>query len=105
MKAPDFDGLLAEYCRTSVPALPSSFSANVLREIRLRGAEIKKESGWVASMFSCLSPGMVAASLSVALVVGVFAPGLARGSDASMAANGLGLNAFSTSKMPSGLLR
>jgi hypothetical protein len=105
MKRPHFDELLAECRLAGIPALPGSFSANVLREIRLRGAATRQDSGWLSLLLACLRPGMVAASLSIALVVGVLVPGLTRGTDSSMAADGLGLNVFSTSHMPSGLLK
>jgi len=105
MKKPHFDELLAECQGAGIPALPGSFSANVLREIRLRRTGAKNESGWFSLLLACLRPGMVAASLSIALVVGVLVPGLTRGTDSSMAADGLGLNVFSTSHMPSGLLK
>ena len=105
MNMPDFEDLLAEYRRTAIPALPSSFSSNVLREIRLRIPEPK--SDWLSMLFACLRPSMVAASLSVALVVGILAPGLARANDSSPAAAGLGLSVFSSSasNFPSSLHR
>ena len=105
MKRHNFDELLADYRGAGIPALPGSFSAGVLREIRLRRAEAKEESGWFSPLLACLRPGMVAASLGIALVVGVLVPGLTRESDNSMAADGLGLHVFSTSNMPSGLLK
>ncbi|MEI8312813.1 MAG: hypothetical protein WCH98_18850 [Verrucomicrobiota bacterium] len=105
MKTPDFDELLAGYRQVAIPELPGSFSADVLREIRLRGAG--RESGWFSSLFACLRPGMIAASLSLALAVGAIVPGLARGNGTSMAAAGLGLNVFSSSasNMPSGFFK
>ena len=105
MNKPDLDQLFAEYRRVDNPPLPGSFASHVLREIRLRRAEA--ETGWVSSLFACLRPGMVAASLSVAISVGVLVPGLVRGIEPSNAADGLGLDVFSTSaaNMPSGLLR
>lgn len=105
MKSQNFDELLADCRLAGVPDLPGSFSAGVLREIRLRSSEATKESGWLSLLLACLRPGMVAASLSIALVVGVLVPGLTRGNDNSAAAHGLGLDVFSTSNMPSGLLR
>lgn len=105
MKKPRFDELFADCRLAGIPELPGSFSADVLREIRMRRAEAKKESGWLALLVACLRPGMVAASLSIALVVGVLVPGLTRGNDRSPAADGLGLDVFSTSNMPSGLIR
>ena len=106
MNKPDFDKLLLEYRRTAIPDLPGSFSSNVLREIRMRRLEASS-SNWFSTLFACLRPGMVAASLSVALVVGVLAPGLARATDNSSAAEGLGLNVFSSSSsnFPSSLHR
>lgn len=105
MKTRDFDELLADYRGAATPVLPGSFSANVLREIRLRGPGAKRESGWISLLSACLRPGMVAASLSIALVVGMVVPGLTREHDHSPAADGLGLDVFSTSNMPSGLLK
>ena len=107
MKMPDFDDLVAEYRRTAIPALPSSFSSHVLREIRLRSAEAKCDAGWLSSLFSCLRPGMVAASLIVALAVGVLAPGFGRANDNSTVVAGLGLHVFSSSSsnFPSSLHR
>jgi len=107
MKTPDFDGLLAEYRQVAVPALPSSFSADVLREIRLRSAETSAESGWFFPLFAFLRPGMIAASLSLALAVGVIVPGFTLRKDNLMAVAGLGLNVFSSSAstMPSGLIQ
>ncbi|MCX6969163.1 MAG: hypothetical protein NTV93_03290 [Verrucomicrobia bacterium] len=105
MKTRHFDELLADYRGAAIPGLPASFSTNVLREIRLRVSEAKKDPGWLALLLSCLRPGMVAASLSIALVVGVLVPELTRGTGNSLAAHGLGLDVFSTSNMPSGLLK
>ncbi|MEI8387280.1 MAG: hypothetical protein WCG76_06740 [Verrucomicrobiota bacterium] len=105
MKRLDFDELLAECRAAGIPALPGSFSTDVLREIRLRSSETKEESGWFSQLFACLRPGMVAASLGLALVVGVLVPGLTRESVDSLAVDGLGLHVFSTSKTPSGLLK
>jgi len=105
MKTPGFDGIIDECRQTTVPALPSSFSANVLREIRQRSAEDKTESGWFSLLFGYLRPGIVAGSLCLALAVGVLAPGLVREDTNAMAADGLGLNVFSTSKMPSDLIK
>jgi hypothetical protein len=105
MKRLDFDELLAECRAAGIPALPGSFSAGVLREIRLRSSRSQEESGWFSQLFACLRPGMVAASLGLALVVGVLVPGLTRESGDSLAADGLGLHVFSTSHMPSGLLK
>jgi len=105
MKRLDFDELLAECRGARVPALSSSFSADVLREIRLRSSETKKESGWFYQLLACLRPSMVAASLGLALVVGVVVPGITGESDNSLAADGLGLHVFSTSAMPSGALK
>lgn len=105
MRKPDFDDLLTAYRQAAIPLLPSSFPSNVLREIRLRSTESKTESGWFSSLFAFLRPGMIAASLSLALAIGLLVPGLARGNDNSMTEIGLGLNVFSTSKMPSGLLK
>jgi hypothetical protein len=104
MKRLDFDELLAECRAAGIPALPGSFSADVLREIRLRSSERKEESGWFSQLLACLRPGMVAAGLGLALVVGVLFPGHTRESD-SRAADGLGLHVFSTSNMPSGVLK
>ena len=103
MKRRNFDELLADCRMAGIPELPGSFSANVLREIRLRST--KQDSGWLSLLSACLRPGMVAASLSIALVVGVLVPGLTRETGSSLAADGLGLNVFSTSHMPSGLLK
>jgi hypothetical protein len=105
MKTRHFDELLADYRGAAIPDLPGSFSANVLREIRLRGSEAKRESGWISLLSACLRPGMVAASLSIALVVGMLVPGVTRQSDNALAADGLGLGVFSTSHMPSRLLK
>lgn len=105
MKKADFDELLADYRLARIPGLPGSFSANVLREIRMRSTARKQDSGWISLLLGCLRPGMVAASLSIALVVGALAPGLTSGNRRSMAADGLGLHVFSTSAMPSGLLK
>ena len=105
MKRPHFDELMADCRLAGIPELPGSFSANVLREIRLRRTAPEQDSGWISQLLTCLRPGMVAASLSIALVVGVLVPGLTHGSDNSMAAAGLGLNVFSASNMPSGLLK
>ena len=105
MKRPHFDELLADYRLAGIPELPGSFSVNVLREIRLRRTAPKQDSGWLSQLLACLRPGMVAASLSIALVVGVLVPGLTRETGSTMAAAGLGLNVFSTSNMPSGLLK
>ena len=105
MKRLDFDELLAECRVAGIPSLPGAFSADVLREIRLRSSERKEESGWFSQLFACLRPGMVAASLGLALVVGVLVPGHIRESGESLAADGLGLHVFSTSNTPSGLLK
>ena len=105
MKRLDFDELLAECRGAGTPALPGSFSADVLREIRLRSSESKAGSGWLSQLLACLRPGMLAASLGLALVVGIVVPGLTRESDNSLAADGLGLHVFSTSAMPSGALK
>ena len=105
MKRHNFDELLAECRVTGISALPGSFSADVLREIRLRRALLNDESGWASQLLSCLRPGMVAVGLVVALFVGALVPGLTRGDDRSLAADRLGLNIFSTSNMPSGLLK
>lgn len=105
MKSSHFDELLADCRLAGIPELPGSFSAGVLREIRLRSAEAGQESGWISLLTACLRPGMVAASLSIALVVGVLVPGLTRGAANSAAVPGLGLDVFSTSNMPSGVLK
>jgi len=105
MKKPLFDELLTECRATGLPALPGSFSANVLREIRLRHSGEKVESGWLSLLLGCLRPGMVAASFAIALAVGVLVPGLTRSNDNSLAADGLGLHVFSTSNTSSGLLK
>ena len=105
MKTPDLDELLAGYRQAAIPELPGSFSADVLREIRLRRAGASSEAGWFSLLAACLRPGMIAASLSIALVVGVLVPGRDHRVVNSMAAAGLGLNVFSTSNMPSDLLR
>lgn len=106
MKQPDFDELLADYRQSDIPALPGSFSSHVLREIRVRSAEAGREPGWFSALLACLRPGMVAASLSVAISVGVLLPGLARANDHALAAAGLGLDIFSPTapNLPSGLL-
>ena len=105
MNKPDFDELLAGYRRITIPELPSSFRSNVLREIRMRRPDASAD--WVSMLFACLRPGMVAASLSVALVVGILAPGLARANDNPPAAEALGLSVFSSSSsnFPSSLHR
>lgn len=105
MEKPDFDDLLTECRQTAIPSLPGSFSSHVLRDIRLRSEEFQTESGWFFSLFVFLRPGMMAAGLSLALAVGVLVPGFDRSNDNSMAVDGLGLNVFSTEKMPSGLLK
>lgn len=105
MKRPPFDELLAECRGAGIPALPGSFSADVLREIRLRRALANDEPGWFSPLLACLRPRMVAAGLGLALVVGALVPGLTRETDSSMVADGLGLHVFSTSAMPSGLLK
>ena len=105
MKRLDFDELLVGCRAAGIPALLGSFSADVLREIRLRRTQSQEEPGWFSMLLACLRPGMVAASLGLALVVGVLVPGLTRESGNSLAADGLGLHVFSTSKMPSGLLK
>ena len=105
MKKPHFDELLADYRLAGPPPLPGAFSADVLREIRQCRAEAKDESGWFSQLLACLRPGMVAASLGLALFVGVLVPGLTRESDNSVVAEGLGLHVFSTSAMPSGTLK
>ena len=105
MKTRPFDELLEDCRGAAIPDLPGSFSANVLREIRLRGSQSKQDPGWFSLLLACLRPGMVAASLSIALVVGVLVPELARENVSSAAAHGLGLDVFSTSNMPSGLLK
>lgn len=105
MRTPGFDELMMKCRQAAIPALPGSFSANVLREIRQRSATDKTESGWFSLLFGFLRPGIVAASLSLALAVGLLVPGLTRNDVNSMAADGLGLNVFSTSKMPSGLIK
>lgn len=106
MQKHDFDELLAEYRQADIPALPGSFSANVLREIRLRSVAPIRDSGWLSAFIACLRPGMAAASLAVAISVGVLLPGIARGNEHSMAVAGLGLNVFSpsASNLPSTLL-
>lgn len=104
MKKPDFDELLAACRQTGPPPLQSNFPSHVLREIRLRSA--RKESGWLSLLSAWLRPGMVAASLAVAISVGALVPGLVRADGHSRAASGLGLDVFSTSapKIPSGIL-
>ncbi len=106
MQKHDFDELLAEYRQADIPALPGSFSANVLREIRLRSGAATRDSGWLSALITCLRPGMAAAGLAIAISVGVLLPGIARGNEHSMAVAGLGLNVFSpsASNLPSTLL-
>lgn len=99
------DDLLAKYRRAAIPALPGSFPSDILREIRLRSTDPSADSGWFSPLFAFLRPGMMAASLSLAFAVGVLVPGFNRANDHSIAVDGLGLNVFSTAKMPSGLLK
>lgn len=105
MKTPDFDELLVGYRQATIPALPGSFSADVLRAIRLRRAGVVREAGWFSVLAACLRPGMMTASLCLALLVGILGPGQIHRSGPAMATAGLGLNVFSTANMPSDLLR
>ncbi len=108
MKNHDFDDLLAELRQSKAPPLPGSFSANVLRDIRLKRASGTPEPSWVSALLLWCRPSVLAAVLTLTVAVGLVLPGIdmARSSDQSMATASLDLNIFSpfASNLPSGLL-
>jgi len=97
-----FDDLLKSYSDSPVPALPGSFTQDVLREIRMRK---RPEESWLSEISALLfRPRLMAASLSLAILIGVLLPTMAGTSKSTLAAKSLGLEIFSDSGMPSGLL-
>lgn len=104
----NFDDLLAELRQNKPPPLPGSFSANVLRDIRLKRAASALEPSWISALLMWCRPSVLAAVLTITVAVGLVLPGIekARADDQSMATAGLDLNIFSpvASNLPSGLL-
>lgn len=102
---PDLDSLLATYREREVPALPGSFTQDVLRDIRQR-LVAPQPSWWQDALAGFLRPSSIVAALSVALVTGAMAPYALRPSDTSLSAKGLDLGVFSSGaqNVPSGLL-
>lgn len=98
----DFEGLLAEYRNLDLPALPGSFPPDVLREIRLRKTDAVRP-GCLSGMFDMLRPGMVAASLGIALAVGAVLPGIVW-ADNRPAASDLNVFSIASPHLPSGIL-
>jgi len=105
MKYRQFEDLLEEFRQCEVPSLPGSFASDVLREIRLRSAA-EHEAGLLPSLLALFRPSLLAASLSVAIAVGVVLPGMVLPADQSPTVSSLDLNVFSagSSYFPSGLL-
>ncbi|MBN8707993.1 MAG: hypothetical protein BGO12_12980 [Verrucomicrobia bacterium 61-8] len=104
----NFDDLLAELRQNKPPPLPGSFAANVLRDIRLKRAASIPEPSWVSALLLWCRPSVLAAVLTVTIVVSIVLPGIdmARSADQFMATASLDLNIFSpaAANIPSGLL-
>jgi anti-sigma factor RsiW len=94
----DLDEFLKRYANASVPALPGSFPQNVLREIRLRRGSSRQKEGWLSELYTLFfRPGFMAASFSLAIVVGFAFPAMMRPANPALTANSLGLDVFSHS--------
>jgi len=108
MDDPTLDNLLKGCTGQPVPSLPSAFSRDVLREIRLRQSETSRGGNWIQEICALFfRPGLLAGSIAVVLAVGVALPmTMSKAMGADQAAASLGLNVFSSSSsnMPSGLL-
>jgi hypothetical protein len=97
--------LLRTYAGAPIPALPGSFPQDVLREIRLR--KDARKSDWLSEIYALLfRPGVLAASFSLAILVGVGLPAMMRPTNPGLTASSLGLGVFSSSmsELPSGTL-
>lgn len=101
----NLDSLLAELRQSRTPALPGSFSQDILRKIRASAKPVH-DSDWFPALMLLFRPGLVVLALTVAVAVGLALPGIVRPVDQAMAVSGLDLNVFSTSSpnFPSGLL-
>ncbi len=103
----ELDALLAASRNRAMPDLPGAFSADVLREIRLRRADgAAHHPWWVDLLDLARRPALVAAGVGFALVVGILTPMIA---GTSVAADGRQFSEFSifssaAPNLPSGLL-
>lgn len=108
MNDPYLNKLLKKLRLREAPDLPSSFSRDVLREIRLRGSRPSAPFSWFGELvIAWFRPQTIALALSVAVVVGTIAPVTVGTSNSSQAAiRGLDLDVFSSiaPNSPSGLL-
>jgi hypothetical protein len=103
----DIDELLREYADSPVPSLPGSFTQDVLREIRLRNADLDHGESWLSEVYALfLRPGLVAVTFSIAVAIGVAYPAMMSSPNSAIAVSSLGLDVFShsTSHLPSELL-
>lgn len=104
---PDFDSLLAQYGECPVPALPGSFSDDVLRRIRQSThAEVRPGNWWHNFLETALRPALLVVGVSAALTVGAVFPHVMRSPDLDLTVSALDLGVFSSStqNLPSGLL-
>jgi len=107
MKDADLDRLLKSYAENSAPSLPGNFQQNVLREIRIRAQKPHGVAGWISEICLLLfRPGILAASLTIAVTIGLAAPALVTPDPHALVASALDLDVFSasTTHLPSGLL-
>ena len=101
------DELLKSYAKAPVPALPGAFPQNVLREIRLRAADAHPAESWLTELYALFfRPRLLAASFTMAVIVGLVLPVMMGPPNSATAASSLGLEVFShsMSQLPSGLL-
>ena len=97
--------LLRSYADAPIPALPGSFPQDVLREIRLRNDA--RKSDWLSEIYALFfRPGVLAASLSLAVLVGFGLPTMMSPTNPGLTASSLGLGVFShsMSELPSGMV-
>jgi hypothetical protein len=103
----NLDELLRNYADCPVPSLPGSFTQDVLREIRLRKTSPRPAESWLSELYTLVfRPGFLAASFSLAIMVGIAFPAMMRPTNPSAIASSLGLDVFSRSmtELPSGTL-
>ena len=101
---PNLDSLLPSYRERLVPALPGSFTVDVLREIRQRkGEAASSRSWWLDFLDLAMRPSPLAAALSVAIVVSSLVSYAARPAPVFSGPD-MGVFSSRTPNLPSGLL-
>lgn len=101
------DSLLTAYRGTAIPALPGSFTDDVLRAIRLRKSETTSTRHWCQDFLeTVLRPSVLVTGVSVAIAVGGFVTYSTHPAETGLAVRGLDLGIFSSyaSGLPSGRL-